>query len=78
MKRPGSIILAGLCAVSFSVPAFAQAPAPGPGPSSARSVSFEKPASHPKKAKSKRGAKKHSKKRHGKHASRRAPVAKHK
>jgi hypothetical protein len=76
MKRPGSIILAGLCAVSFSVAAFAQAPDPTPGPSSARSVSFKKPAAHPKKAKSKRGAKKHSKKRYGKHTRRRAPVSK--
>ena len=31
MKRLGFIILAGLCAVSFSVAAFAQAPAPAPG-----------------------------------------------
>jgi hypothetical protein len=42
MKRLGFIILAGLCAVSFSVAVFAQAPDPAPGPSSARSVSFKK------------------------------------
>jgi hypothetical protein len=78
MKRPGSIILAGLCAVSFSVAAFAQAPAPGPGRSPARSVSYKKHTAHPKKGKSKRGAKKHGTKRSGKHASRRAPVAKNK
>ena len=76
MKRPGSIILAGLCAVSFSVAAFAQAPAPGPGRSPARSVSYKKHTAHPKKGKSKRGAKKHSKKRYGKHTRRRAPVSK--
>ena len=78
MKRLGFIILAGLCAVSFSVAAFAQAPAPGSGRSPARSVSYKKHTAHPKKGKSKRGAKKHSTKRSGKHASRRAPVAKNK
>jgi hypothetical protein len=76
MKKPGSIILAGLCAVSFSVAALAQAQAPDPGRSPGHSVSHQKPTAHSKKAK--RGAKKHGKKRYGRHSSKRAPIERNK